>query len=183
FFFSFLLIKDMLTNTTHIMTSFLFKIMIIGADHGGLSLKAALKHEAQAWGVHVIDVGTHDDASVDYPDMAHALVRALAEHQDTTETKDVGILHLKPDVCGVLVCGSGIGMSMAANRTKGVRAALCHNAATAELARRHNNANVLVLGGRLLAKETATEMLRLFMTTPFDAGRHTQRVLKIDRLS
>lgn len=173
----------MLTNATHIMTSFLFKIMIIGADHGGLSLKEAIKQEAQAWGVQVIDVGTCSEASVDYPDIAQALVQELAKHQNKAETKDAGVLHLKPDVCGVLVCGSGIGMSMAANRVKGVRAALCHDAATAELARRHNNANVLVLGGRLLEKTTATEMLRLFMTTPFDAGRHTQRVLKIDRLS
>jgi ribose 5-phosphate isomerase B len=139
--------------------------ILFGCDHGGFDLKRLLAAHARSLGHEVIDVGPHSADAVDYPDFAHDLVRRLS-------ARDAD--------CGVLVCGTGIGMSIAANRHKGIRAALCHDAFTAEAARRHNNANVLCLGGRTTGPGVALQMLETFLSTPFDGGRHERRVEKID---
>ncbi len=140
------------------------KSVAIAADHAGFELKSALKEDLAAMGYSILDLGTSGPESVDYPDFAQALVEALRHGQATR---------------GVLVCGSGIGMSIAANRHPGIRAALCHNADAARLARQHNDANVLVLGARTIDEEAARECVRVFFNTRFEAGRHTRRVEKL----
>jgi ribose 5-phosphate isomerase B len=139
--------------------------LLIASDHAGLELKAMLAEHARGRGWTVADLGPGGTESVDYPDFAHELCRRLT----------IGQADL-----GVLVCGTGIGMSMAANRHPGVRAALCHDAFTAEAARRHNDANVLCMGGRTTGPGVALQMLDLFLSTPFDGGRHARRVGKIE---
>jgi len=116
-------------------------------------------------GHEVIDLGTHGQAPVDYPDFAHALAARLLAGDGER---------------GVLACGTGIGVSIAANRHPGVRAALCHDALTAEMARRHNDANVLCLGGRTIGPAVALQALEIFLATPFDGGRHAGRVAAIE---
>ncbi len=140
------------------------KSVAIAADHAGFELKSALKEDLAAMGYSILDLGTGGPESVDYPDFAEALVEALRQGQATR---------------GVLVCGSGIGMSIAANRHPGIRAALCHNADAARVARQHNDANVLVLGARMIDVEAARECVQVFFDTPFEAGRHTRRVEKL----
>lgn len=137
----------------------------IGADHAGVGLKAALRHVLAEAGHEVLDFGTEGTASVDYPDFAQAVCRAVTE----------GRVRF-----GVLVCGTGIGMSIAANRYRGIRCALAHDAISARLGRAHNNANVLALGARLLDEEVAAEALRVFLATPFEGGRHDRRLSKIE---
>ncbi len=136
----------------------------IAADHGGFDLKSVLVPELRALGTDVLDLGTMSGDAVDYPDFAEALARAIRDGRAAR---------------GVLVCGTGVGMSIAANRHREIRAALCHDALTARLARQHNDANVLVLGGRLLGAELAKDCLRVFLTTGFDGGRHARRVAKL----
>jgi ribose 5-phosphate isomerase B len=136
----------------------------IAADHGGFDLKSILVPELRALGCEVLDLGTMTGDSVDYPDYADALARAIREGRAAR---------------GVLVCGTGIGISIAANRHREVRAALCHDGLTARLARQHNDANVLVLGGRLLGPELAKDCLKVFLTTDFEGGRHARRVAKM----
>lgn len=136
----------------------------VAADHGGYDLKTSLLPVISALGLAVLDLGTNSRESVDYPDYAAALAAALEDGRAQR---------------GVLICGSGIGISIAANRHKGVRAALCHDSLTARLARQHNDANVLALGGRLIGIETAKDCLTTFLTTPFDGGRHVARVVKL----
>ncbi len=136
----------------------------IAADHGGFDLKAVLLHELRALGYDAIDLGTATMDAVDYPDFAAALARAVADGKARQ---------------GVLICGTGIGMSIAANRHSGIRAALCHDNTTARLARQHNDANVLVLGGRILGVEAAKDCLRTFLATDFEGGRHARRVAKL----
>ena len=140
------------------------EIIAIAADHAGLELKSALVGELKARGHDVIDLGTHSAESVDYPDFADALAAALREGKADR---------------GVLICGTGVGISIAANRHRGVRAALCHDATTARLARQHNDANVLVLGGRLTGMEVAKDCLKVFLDTAFEGGRHAKRVAKL----
>jgi ribose 5-phosphate isomerase B len=140
----------------------------VAADHGGYDLKTALLPVIAGMGLAVLDLGTHSHDSVDYPDYAEALAAALADGRVQR---------------GLLICGSGIGISIAANRYKFVRAALCHDGLTARLARQHNDANVLVLGGRVIGIETAKECLTIFLTTPFDGGRHARRVDKLGRVA
>ena len=139
--------------------------ILIGSDHAGFDLKALLSAHAREERHAVIDVGptTHD--SVDYPDFAHELARRLLAGEGDA---------------GVLICGTGIGMSIAANRHRGIRAALCHDAFTAEFARRHNNANVLCMGGRTTGPGVALQMFDLFLATEFEGGRHERRVGKLD---
>lgn len=137
----------------------------IANDHAGHDLKALLATRARELGHAVTDLGPPPGGSVDYPDYAHAVARMVAAGEAD---------------CGVLVCGTGIGMSMAANRHPGVRAALCHDAFTAEAARRHNNANVLCLGGRTTGPGVAVQMLEVFLATGFDGGRHERRVRRIE---
>ncbi len=136
----------------------------IAADHAGLALKQMLREELEALGFDVLDLGTDSADSVDYPDFGHALARAVADGQAGR---------------GVLVCGTGIGMGMSANRHAGVRAAVCHDATSARLAREHNDANVLALGARLIGPEVARDCLAAFLETAFEGGRHARRVSKI----
>jgi ribose 5-phosphate isomerase B len=136
----------------------------IAADHGGFELKSILVPELRALGFTVLDLGTTNDDAVDYPDMAERLTAAMREGRAAR---------------GVLICGSGIGMSIAVNRHRELRGALVHDALTARLARQHNDANVLVLGGRLLGPELAKDCLKTFFTTAFDGGRHARRVAKL----
>lgn len=136
----------------------------IGADHAGFPLKAALAEALREMGHAVLDLGTDGTASVDYPDFAHAVCRAVAEGRARV---------------GVLVCGTGIGMSIAANRHPEIRCALAHDATGARLARAHNDANVLALGARMTGAEPALDALRAFLATPFEGGRHARRVAKL----
>jgi ribose 5-phosphate isomerase B len=136
-------------------------IVAVAADHGGYDLKTALLPELRALGFDVLDLGTHSVDSVDYPDFADAVAQALAEGKAQR---------------GLLVCGTGIGISMAANRHRHVRCALAHDATTARLARQHNDANILALGGRVVGAEVAKDCLKAFFTTPFEGGRHARRI-------
>jgi ribose 5-phosphate isomerase B len=136
----------------------------LAADHAGYELKQALVRELEAAQVPVIDLGTYSADSVDYPDMADALARCIAEGKAPR---------------GVLVCGTGIGIAIGANRHKGIRAAVCHDTTSARLARQHNDANVLALGARLVGSEVAKDCLRIFLATEFEGGRHARRVAKL----
>jgi ribose 5-phosphate isomerase B len=136
----------------------------IAADHGGFDLKSILVPELRALGHDVLDLGTMTNDSVDYPDFAEAVAAAIRDGRAQR---------------GVLICGTGIGMSIAANRHRAIRAALVHDALSARLARQHNDANVLVMGGRLLGPELAKDCLKVFFTTGFDGGRHARRVAKL----
>jgi ribose 5-phosphate isomerase B len=136
----------------------------LAADHAGFELKDVLKGAIEQRGLEVLDLGTHDAGSVDYPDLADALAAALEQGRAGR---------------GVLVCGTGIGISIAANRHRHVRAALCHDVTTAILARQHNDANVLVLGARVVGLHVAADSLAAFLDTPFAAGRHQRRVAKL----
>jgi len=140
-------------------------VILFASDHAGLSLKRHLVAHLEGRGLECLDLGVHDDAPADYPDLAHALARRIAGGEAAA---------------GVLICGTGLGMSMAANRHRGIRAALCHDPFTAEMARRHNDANVLCLGGRVLDPEVAERFVEIFLATPFAGGRHQRRVDKID---
>ena len=137
----------------------------IGADHAGFKLKFALITALRSLGFRVLDLGTNGLDSVDYPDFADAVAKAVLD--GTAQS-------------GVLICGSGIGMSIGANRHPGVRAALCHDEETARLAREHNDANVLVLGAWLTDEELAGRCADVFFSTEFDGGeRHARRVAKL----
>jgi ribose 5-phosphate isomerase B len=136
----------------------------VAADHAGYELKSLLIAELRALGLEVRDLGTNGPESVDYPDFANAVARAITSGEAQR---------------GLLICGTGIGMSIAANRHPALRAALCHDGLGARLARQHNDANVLVLGGRLIGAETAKDCLKIFISTPFDGGRHSARIAKL----
>jgi ribose 5-phosphate isomerase B len=138
----------------------------IGSDHAGVDLKAQIVALVSAAGHDIRDLGPADTSSVDYPDFAHAVARAVVSGEVER---------------GILICGTGIGMSLAANRHPQVRAALCHDAFTAEMARRHNDANVLCVGARSTGPGVAEQIVRLFLDTPFEGGRHQRRVEKIER--
>ncbi|MFP6742342.1 MAG: ribose 5-phosphate isomerase B [Alphaproteobacteria bacterium] len=138
--------------------------IVIASDHAGFELKEVLRGELESLGFDVHDLGTHNTDSVDYPDFAHALATAVVDGEAPR---------------GVLLCGNGIGASIAANRHGGVRAALCHDTDAALMCRKHNNANVLVLGGRVIAPDVAKECLHIFLDTAFEGGRHTRRVAKL----
>jgi ribose 5-phosphate isomerase B len=136
----------------------------IASDHAGYELKNALKAVIEEHGLKVLDLGPHNSDSVDYPDMAATLAEALADGRAWR---------------GVLVCGTGIGISIAANRHRHLRAALCHDVTTARLARQHNDANVLAMGSRVVGPNVARDCLEAFLDTPFEGGRHQQRVNKL----
>jgi len=137
----------------------------LASDHAGFPLKKLMEEELRGKGYEVLDLGTNSENPVDYPDYANLMAETLKE----------GKVKM-----GVLICGSGIGMSMVANRHKGIRAALCHSSESAELARLHNDANVLVMGGRLINKNDAVSCLDKFLSTQFEGGRHLKRVEKMD---
>lgn len=136
----------------------------IASDHAGFDLKAQLKQELAAMGFEALDLGPDSTASVDYPDFANRLAAALKDGQAKR---------------GVLICGTGIGISMAANRHRHIRAALVHDVTGARLTRQHNNANVLCLGARLIGADVAKDCLKVFLTTDFEGGRHENRVAKL----
>ena len=136
----------------------------IASDHAGFDLKSDLAEYMEDSGYQILDLGTNGPDSVDYPDFAHALADALEQGKT---------------IKGVLVCGSGIGISIAANRHEGVRAALIHDALGARMCRQHNNANVIVFGGRMIGPETAKDCLGIFLNTEFEGGRHARRLEKL----
>jgi ribose 5-phosphate isomerase B len=136
----------------------------IASDHAGYQLKSAIIAELKA--VNLIDYGCDSEASVDYPDFAQKLAAKIS-------AKEIDL--------GILICGSGIGISIAANRFQGVRAALCHNIKTTKLARQHNDANILCLGARIVKKDLAIKCVKYFLATKFAGGRHEMRLKKIDR--
>lgn len=138
----------------------------LAADHAGLPLKRQLAEEIAAMGYEVLDLGTDSDSSVDYPDYGYKVAEAVAGGRASR---------------GVVVCGSGIGISIAANRHPAIRAALCTDGLMARLAREHNDANVLALGARLVGIEVARDCLRAFLETEFSGGRHAGRVDKLTR--
>lgn len=139
-------------------------MIAIASDHAGVDVKSALKTLLKELGHEVLDLGTDGSDSVDYPDFADAMAMALKEGRADR---------------GVLVCGTGIGISIAANRHRHVRAARCCDATDARLARQHNDANVLVLGSRTSGRETARDCVLMFLDTPFEGGRHQKRVEKM----
>jgi len=140
------------------------KRVFLASDHAGFVLKQKISKFLISKGINILDLGTKNSSSVDYPDFAHLLAKKMK-----AENNNIGIL----------VCGSGIGMSMAANRHKNIRAALCHNIKSAKLSRMHNNANVIAIGSRLTKKELALKCVKVFLKTPFDGGRHLRRIKKI----
>ena len=139
--------------------------LVAASDHAGLALRAEAVKAARARGLEVEDLGPFSADSVDYPDFAVRVGEAVAAGRARF---------------GVLVCGTGIGMSMAANKVPGVRAALCHTEFEARMARAHNDANVLCLGERVTGPGLAAAIVEVFLTTPFEGGRHARRVGKID---
>jgi ribose 5-phosphate isomerase B len=140
--------------------------VVVGSDHAGFQLKEHLKGLLQKWGHEVVDVGTHSTESTDYPDYGEAVGRQVVEQH----------------AIGLAVCGSGIGISIAANKVPGVRAALVGDATAARLSRQHNDANVLCLGERLVGPALAEDALKTFLETPFEGGRHARRVEKLDKI-
>ncbi|HYD08059.1 MAG TPA: ribose 5-phosphate isomerase B [Reyranella sp.] len=140
----------------------------VASDHAGFDLKEILKSDLQAAGYAVLDLGTDSMASVDYPDYGTAMADAIASGRAER---------------GVLVCGSGIGISIAANRNPKVRAVLAHDTTSARLSREHNDANVVAFGQRLIGVEVAREALKVFLNTAFEGGRHAGRVAKLSGVS
>ncbi len=136
----------------------------VASDHAGFDLKEILKRDLQEAGLDVLDLGTNSTASVDYPDFGHAMADAIASGRAGR---------------GVVVCGTGIGISIAVNRNPKCRAALAHDVTSARLGREHNDANVVAFGARLIGTEVAREALKMFLKTPFEGGRHTARVAKL----
>ena len=141
--------------------------IIIGCDHAAFALKEKLKGHLQNNGYDVIDVGADSEQSVDYPDFGNAVASRVSS----------GAVER-----GILLCGTGLGMSMVANRHPHVRAALCNDLFSALMSRRHNNANILVLGGRVVGDVLALEILQAWLDTEFEGGRHQQRLEIFDRV-
>jgi ribose 5-phosphate isomerase B len=139
----------------------------IGADHAGFAAKEEIKSVIKALGHQVVDAGTSSDASVDYPDFADKVAQAVVSQEADR---------------GVLICGTGIGMSIAANKVHGIRAALVTDEKTADLSRRHNDANVFCAGARVTPVVKIAESLKVWLQTPFEGGRHQNRVNKIAAL-
>jgi len=140
-------------------------MIVIASDHAGIDLKARVLDVVRGEGHEIHDLGPTDPSSVDYPDFGHKVATAVVAGEAQA---------------GILICGTGIGMSMTANRHPGVRAALCHDAFTAEMARRHNDANVLCIGARSTGPGVAEQIVGIFLKTPFEAGRHQRRVELIE---
>jgi len=143
------------------------KPIIIGSDHGGYSLKEDVKEYITRRGISLEDVGCYGEDSVDYPDYGIRVASGVANGKFER---------------GILLCGSGLGMSMVANRFPHVRAALCNDLFSAALSRQHNNANILVLGGRVIGKALGVEIVKTWLDTPFEGGRHQARIDKFDKI-
>ena len=139
----------------------------IGCDHGGLEHKNAIKEHLETLGFEVEDFGIYEQVSVDYPDIADKVCDSIVNGDNER---------------GILVCGTGIGMSIAANKIKGIRAAACSEHFSAKFTRLHNNSNILCLGGRVIGVGTALELAEIFVTTEFEGGRHQKRIDKISEI-
>jgi ribose 5-phosphate isomerase B len=137
----------------------------VACDHGGFELKNTLVQTLKKMDIELIDLGVNSPDSVDYPEKAHALAEAILEQKADR---------------GLLICGTGIGISIAANRHKGIRAALCTDPFMARMSREHNNANVLCLGGRVIGPSLAEDILKAFLSTDFAGDRHARRIEKIE---
>ena len=142
----------------------LFKKICIASDHAGFKLKNQILDFLIRRNVSVIDLGPYKDNSVDYPDFAKKISRR--------------VISKKSDI-GILVCGSGTGMAISANKIKGIRAAVCYNLKSTRLSRQHNNANIIAIGSRMTKKNTALQLVSIFLETRFEGGRHLRRVNKI----
>ena len=142
----------------------LFKKVCIASDHAGYKLKENIKDYLICKNISIIDLGPNSNNSVDYPDFAKKVSNRIK---------------LKRSDVGILVCGSGTGMAITANKTKKIRAAVCYNLASTRLSRQHNNANIIALGSRLTRKNTALKLISVFLSTKFEGGRHLRRVKKI----
>ena len=135
----------------------------LGCDHAGFELKETVKGYLDTLGFEITDFGTDSEASVDYPDFGSRLARSIDKGEYDR---------------GILICGTGLGMSMVANRFAGVRGALCNDLFSAIMSRRHNDANILIMGGRVIGSELAREIVQTWLETPFEGGRHRQRLEK-----
>ena len=142
--------------------------ILIAADHGGFDLKEDIKAFTFHQNIEWIDLGTHSNESVDYPEYGNKMAQAIGERQAGT---------------GIIICGTGIGISIAANRHSHIRAALCTSTDMAKLAREHNDANVLALGARITPKDTALNIVQTFLDTAFEGGRHARRVNQLGACS
>ncbi len=142
----------------------LFKKICISSDHAGFKLKENIKNQLINKKISIIDLGPRNNNSVDYPDYAKKVANRVKSK--------------KSDV-GILVCGSGTGMSISANKIRGIRAAVCYNIRSTRLCRQHNNANILCLGSRLIPKKMVNKILAIFLKTKFEGGRHMKRIKKI----
>ena len=143
-------------------------MIALGSDHGGFLLKEALKKYFDENNIRYMDFGTHEkENSVDYPKYAYLVATSVVNGECEK---------------GILCCGTGIGVSMVANKLHGIRAAVCHDEFSAEMTRRHNDANVLCLGGRIIGEEKAILLAKIFLNTPFDGGRHYCRVLQMEQI-
>lgn len=140
------------------------KIIPIGCDHAGFELKLKVIELIKSKGYEVEDFGCHSTESIDYPDYGHPVAAYVENHQN---------------ILGIVICGSGNGINMTVNKHKGVRSALCWTTEIAELARLHNNANIIALPARFVSEELALEMVKVFLSTAFEGGRHAKRVDKI----
>ncbi len=142
----------------------IFKKISLSSDHAGFNLKERIKKNLIKKKIKVIDLGPNTDKSVDYPDFAKKVARSVSS---------------KKSNIGILVCGSGTGMAMSANKFKKIRAAVCYNEASTRLSRLHNNANILALGARLTMYSKAIKLVNIFLSTKFEGGRHLKRVKKV----
>lgn len=140
-------------------------MIAIGCDHGGYELKKEIMAHLEKEGIEYKDMGTFGTESCDYPDYAHAVCEEITQNRADK---------------GILICGTGIGMSMAANKHKGIRAALCGDSFSAKYTRLHNDANVICLGARVLGCGLALELVDIFLSTPFEGGRHAKRIAKLE---
>ncbi len=139
-------------------------MIAIGCDHGGFELKSIINKYLEDNGYDYVDCGTYDENSIDYPDIAKVVCNKVQNGECDK---------------GILVCGTGIGMNMCANKHKGIRAAQCHDTFSAKMTRIHNNANVLTMGGRVVGSELAKDIVKEFLTNEFEGGRHETRVNKM----
>ncbi len=142
-------------------------MLAIGSDHGGFALKQEVMEHLREKGVEYKDFGTYTEESCDYPEFGEAVARAVASGECER---------------GIAICGTGIGISIAANKVRGVRAAVCGDCYSAEMTRRHNDANVLCMGGRVVGDGLALKIVDVFLETPFEGGRHARRVGKIHEI-
>ena len=140
------------------------KKIVLASDHAGFKLKEEIKKFLIKKRKKIVDIGTKNTNSVDYPDYAHLLSKKMKKDKNQF---------------GILICGSGIGMAMTANKHKNIRAAMCYNTKSTKLSRLHNNANVITIGSRLITKNVALKCISVFLKTEFDGGRHSRRVKKI----